>query len=159
MCSFKNDFLITQVNRRKMTSQPQFLNAPVLFGVWKLWESHGSSPEHIQGDESLLPPATCPVCSPSCPKVLSAPPSPHMQPSPLTMTMTPLSSDRHGNTCQGWLHCTNHSDNSPNKTVSFKPQTTIQGGWGTQRHRKGKRGRERARERGRVQGSAVATNN
>lgn len=44
-----------------------------------------------------------------------------------------------GAPARGWLHHTNHSDNSPNKTVSLKPQTTMQQGCGTQNHRRGKR--------------------
>ena len=63
---------MAQVNPGETTYQPQFLKAPASWRACKLWESHGPSPEHIQGDESVLPPVTSPVCSPSAPRLLSA---------------------------------------------------------------------------------------
>ena len=133
---------MAQVNPGETTSQPQFLKAPASWRACKLWESHGPSPEHIQGDESVLPPVTSPVCSPSAPRLLSALPPPHVasplgpwRHSPLTGKATPA---------REWLHHTDHSDNSPNKTMSLKPQTTMQQGCGTQSHRRGERARASA---------------
>lgn len=88
----------------------------------------------IQDDESLLPPVTSPTCSRSCPKLLS--PAPHRQPSPLTMT--PLSSDTQGNTCQRVTspYPVTLTTAQIKPCQSFKPETTVQQGWGIQSHRK-----------------------
>ena len=163
---------MAQVNQGKMTSQPQFLNVPVLLRAWKLWESHGSSPEHIQGDESLLPPVTSPVGSPSHPRLLSAPRYPpyvaipshhdatlHWQArehlpegdftAPITLTTAQIKP------------CHLNHEQQCNRAGELRQSYRKSGGRERGRGREGKRGRERERkrERERERERAIATNN